>query len=161
MVVVPRSDPCQSARSAASALTLFLGRRSKDWPRVDRSIPEFRDDPCEIRLAFDSSRLVPAPNCAPGAGVYHGRTFSGTLMRRCYVVIGFVFVWGSVSRAAAQWPPERTKNLKVFAADVPVAALLDTMATFTRALGVRCMYCHAGTEQQAFETLDFASDEKI
>ena len=32
------------------------------------------------------------------------------------------------------------------------------MAGFTRALGVRCAYCHVGGETTPFETLDFSSD---
>jgi hypothetical protein len=62
--------------------------------------------------------------------------------------------------AAAQWPPERLENLKFFPADIPVRALIDTMAGFTRALGVRCTHCHVGQEGQPLETYDFASDEK-
>jgi hypothetical protein len=64
------------------------------------------------------------------------------------------------SLAAAQFPPERTTNLKVLPADIPVRALIDTMARFTRALGVRCTYCHVGREGEPLETYDFASDEK-
>ena len=66
----------------------------------------------------------------------------------------------STSSAAAQWPPERLKNLKVLPADIPIRALIDTMAGFTRALGVRCTYCHAGRESEGLETYDFVSDEK-
>ena len=64
------------------------------------------------------------------------------------------------STAAAQFPPERGKNLKVYPADMPVRALIDTMAGFTRALGVRCTYCHIGQEGQPLSSYDFASDEK-
>jgi len=59
-----------------------------------------------------------------------------------------------------QFPPEKVTNLKVFPADMPVRALIDTMAGFTRALGVRCPYCHVGQEGQPLSTFDFASDEK-
>jgi hypothetical protein len=64
------------------------------------------------------------------------------------------------SPAAAQWPPERVKNLKVLPTDIPIRALIDTMAGFTRALGVRCTYCHVGREDQPLEAYDFAVDEK-
>jgi hypothetical protein len=64
------------------------------------------------------------------------------------------------SSAAAQWPPERARNLKVIPADLPIRALIDTMATFTRALGVRCTYCHVGREDDPIESYDFASDDK-
>ena len=62
--------------------------------------------------------------------------------------------------AGAQWHPTR-KNLKVLPSDIPVAALVDTMKGFTRALGVRCTYCHVGREDQDLEQYDFASDEKL
>ena len=62
--------------------------------------------------------------------------------------------------AAQQWPPERLKNLEVLPKDIPVRALVDTMARFTRALGVRCTYCHVGQEGDPLEKYDFVSDEK-
>ncbi|HVT39405.1 MAG TPA: c-type cytochrome [Gemmatimonadaceae bacterium] len=67
----------------------------------------------------------------------------------------------AISRASdAQFPPERTKNLKVLPMDIPIRALVDTMAGFTRALGVRCTYCHVGREGEPLATYDFAADEK-
>jgi hypothetical protein len=67
--------------------------------------------------------------------------------------------------AAAQAPAPadsgwRIKNPKVFPADVPRAQLIDTMKGFTRSLGVRCTFCHVGTEGQPLSTYDFASDAK-
>jgi tetratricopeptide (TPR) repeat protein len=62
--------------------------------------------------------------------------------------------------AQAQFPPEKLKNLKVFPQDIPVRALIDTMAGFTRALGVRCQFCHVGKEGEPLATFDFVSDEK-
>ena len=61
---------------------------------------------------------------------------------------------------AQQFPPERLENIKAFPPDISVRALLDTMATFTRALGVRCTYCHLGREADPLSTYDFKSDEK-
>jgi tetratricopeptide (TPR) repeat protein len=66
----------------------------------------------------------------------------------------------TASPAAAQFPPERLENLKVLPKAMPVRALLDTMRSFTRALGVRCSYCHVGQEGQNLSTYDFKSDEK-
>lgn len=60
---------------------------------------------------------------------------------------------------APQGPPQ-PKNLKVFPKDIPVRALLDTMNTFTRALGVNCAFCHMAEENQPPAARDFASDEK-
>ena len=62
------------------------------------------------------------------------------------------------SPAAGQFPPERLKNIQVLPTDISVRALLDTMGGFTRALGVRCAYCHFGSAGASFETLDFPAD---
>lgn len=61
---------------------------------------------------------------------------------------------------AQQFPPERLENIKALASDISVRALLDTMGAFTRALGVRCTYCHLGRESEPLSTYDFRSDEK-
>ncbi len=65
------------------------------------------------------------------------------------------------SSAEAQFPPARLTNLKVFHKDVPVRALLDTIGGFTRALGVRCAYCHVARDTTDLATFDFASDDKV
>jgi tetratricopeptide (TPR) repeat protein len=62
---------------------------------------------------------------------------------------------------AAQWPPERLENLKVLPDTIPVPQLVDLMAGFTRALGVRCTHCHVGEESQPLSAYDFPSDEKL
>ena len=38
---------------------------------------------------------------------------------------------------------EKFTNLKVFPKDISPQELRSTMSTFTRALGVRCNFCHA------------------
>lgn len=58
--------------------------------------------------------------------------------------------------------PQRARNLKMLPADMPLAAVRDTMRVWARALGVRCSHCHVaregapGTPPQT----DYASDEK-
>jgi len=52
------------------------------------------------------------------------------------------------------------KNLKVFPKDIARAELLTNMKFFSQSLGVRCTYCHVGTEGQPLSTFDFASDAK-
>lgn len=64
------------------------------------------------------------------------------------------------SPARAQFPPEKLKNLKVYPQDIPVRSLIDSMASFTRALGVRCTFCHVGEEGQPLSSYDFVSDDK-
>jgi hypothetical protein len=58
---------------------------------------------------------------------------------------------------AAAPPP---KNLQVFPKDISRAELISNMRFFTQALGVRCTFCHVGTEGQPPSTFDFASDAK-
>jgi hypothetical protein len=61
---------------------------------------------------------------------------------------------------AQQWPPARLENIKVLPAGLAVSALVDTMRSFTRALGVRCTYCHVGNESEPLESYNFVSDDK-
>lgn len=63
--------------------------------------------------------------------------------------------------AAAQWPPDSFTNLMVLPEDIEQRELIDLMAGFTRALGVRCTYCHVGEEGQPLATFDFPSDDKV
>ena len=59
-----------------------------------------------------------------------------------------------------QWSwPEKPKNLQVLNKDWPGSRLRPVMTGFTRALGVRCSYCHTGKEGQPLSTYDFATDE--
>ena len=60
----------------------------------------------------------------------------------------------------AQFPPQRATNLKVLTTTIAMHSLVDTMAGFTRALGVRCKYCHVGADGAGLETYDFANDQK-
>lgn len=81
-------------------------------------------------------------------------------MRRALSVL-FVFIAAATAHAqAGPFPPQKLENLKVFPKDIPVRALLDTMGSFTRALGVRCTYCHVGEEGQPLSSFDFRSDQK-
>ncbi len=68
----------------------------------------------------------------------------------------------ATSQALAQktFPPEKAENLQVLPEDMPIRALMDTMRSFTSALGVRCTYCHVGNEGEPLNTFDFVSDKK-
>ena len=58
-----------------------------------------------------------------------------------------------------QWTwPEKPKNLQVLPNDWPGSRLSPVMRGFTRALGVRCTYCHVGEEGKSLSTYDFVSD---
>jgi tetratricopeptide (TPR) repeat protein len=78
-------------------------------------------------------------------------------MRR---LISFALLVLTAQAAHAQFPPQKLQNLKVFPKDIAVRALLDTMGSFTRALGVRCTYCHVGNEGEPLSSYDFPSDQK-
>lgn len=55
--------------------------------------------------------------------------------------------------------PEKPSNLQVLPKDWPGTRLRPVMIGFSRALGVRCSYCHKGEEGKPLSTYDFASDE--
>lgn len=55
--------------------------------------------------------------------------------------------------------PEKPKDLQVLPKDWPGSRLRPVMIGFTRALGVRCSYCHKGEEGKPLSTYDFASND--
>ncbi|HEY4099953.1 MAG TPA: c-type cytochrome [Gemmatimonadales bacterium] len=72
-----------------------------------------------------------------------------------------LILFALASPASAQFPPERLTNIKAFPSTIAIPALIDSMKGFTRALGVRCTYCHVGREDQSLDQYDFPSDEKV
>lgn len=80
-----------------------------------------------------------------------------------------VTVFGfSVAQAQSAPPPKANppatavpfKNLQVFPKDIARPQLIANMRLFAQSLGVRCTFCHVGTEGQPPSTFDFASDAK-
>ena len=65
----------------------------------------------------------------------------------------------SSARAPAQFPPTRATNLRILPKDIAIDSLINVMGGFTRALGVRCNYCHVQREGQTFEQIDFSLDD--
>jgi len=64
------------------------------------------------------------------------------------------------SRAQESWSwPEKPSNLQVLPKDWPGSKLSPVMKGFTRALGVRCTYCHKGEEGKPLSAYDFVTDE--
>ena len=57
-------------------------------------------------------------------------------------------------------PPIKYVNLQVFPKDTAPDVLIAAMKNFTRALGVRCPFCHVGEEGMPLEKFDFAADTK-
>ena len=62
--------------------------------------------------------------------------------------------------AQGRFPPDSFKNLKVLPKTIDQRTLINTMRGFAQALGVRCVYCHVGREEQPLDSVNFASDDK-
>jgi hypothetical protein len=67
-------------------------------------------------------------------------------------------VVAGVITASAQGLPQKFSNLQVYPPDTTPAALIAAMKGFTRALGVRCQFCHIGEEGMPLDKFDFVSD---
>jgi tetratricopeptide (TPR) repeat protein len=72
------------------------------------------------------------------------------------IMVALLFAAASLSAQQWNWP-EQPKNLKVLQGFTG-QKLAPVMRGFTRALGVRCTYCHVGEEGKPLSTYDFASD---
>ena len=59
-----------------------------------------------------------------------------------------------------KFPPDSLINTHVIPRTTPVTDVIGTMRNFTSALGVRCQFCHLGSEGQPLGEFDFASDQK-
>ncbi len=57
-------------------------------------------------------------------------------------------------------PPDSLVNVRVIPRDTPVRDVINQMGGITRALGVRCTFCHVGDESMNIWDYDFVSDEK-
>ena len=76
------------------------------------------------------------------------------------IQIGIIFFLITCSAKAQDWRwPDGGENLQVLDKAISSRDLSRTMRGFSRALGVRCSYCHAGVEGEPLSTFDFASDE--
>lgn len=64
------------------------------------------------------------------------------------------------AQAQGKFPPDSLINVKVISRTTPVTDVIGTMRNFTSALGVRCQFCHVGSEGQPLGEFDFASDQK-
>lgn len=82
------------------------------------------------------------------------------LTRRLSWLAILLAVASPIGAQPGPFPPQKAQHLEVLPKDIPIRALIDTMAGFTRALGVRCTYCHVGQEGQPLNTYDFISDQK-
>jgi len=85
---------------------------------------------------------------------------SNKSLGRLSTILLLIVLFAPRARAQESWSwPEKPKNLQVLSKDWPGSRLQPVMIGFTRALGVRCAYCHKGEEGKPRSTFDFASDE--
>jgi tetratricopeptide (TPR) repeat protein len=85
--------------------------------------------------------------------------FRKMLQRLCGIVLlTILFTLPSQTQESWSWPA-KPSNLQVLPKDWPGSKLSPVMIGFTRALGVRCPYCHKGEEGKPLSSFDFASDE--
>jgi tetratricopeptide (TPR) repeat protein len=86
--------------------------------------------------------------------------FSARHFTRILSILSFALLFLLPAAAQEPWSwPEKPKNIQVLPKDWPGKRLQPVMTGFTRALGVRCSYCHKGEEGKPLSTFDFASDE--
>ena len=78
----------------------------------------------------------------------------------CAFALPVLSAVASPAFAQRAFPPEKAENLQFLPKDIPVRALVDTMRSFTNALGVRCTYCHVGNEGEPLTSYNFVSDDK-
>jgi photosynthetic reaction center cytochrome c subunit len=76
------------------------------------------------------------------------------------VVLGIVASGHITIRAQQKFPPDKFVNLRVIPKDAPPDVVITAMKNFTRALGVRCQFCHVGEEGMPLEKFDFVADAK-
>ena len=62
--------------------------------------------------------------------------------------------------AEAQGLPQKFTNLQVFPKDAPADVVIAAMKNITRAMGVRCQFCHVGEEGMPLDKFDFVADSK-
>jgi hypothetical protein len=75
------------------------------------------------------------------------------------ILIATVASTGS-AQVQGKFPPDSLINTQVIPKSTPVMDVVGTMRNFTSALGVRCQFCHVGSEGQPLGEFDFASDQK-
>ena len=87
-------------------------------------------------------------------------TINPGLVARMLAIITPTFLVAFPAHGQGTWSwPEKPSNLQVLPKDWPGIRLRPVMVGFSRALGVRCTYCHKGEESKPLSTYDFASDD--
>lgn len=78
--------------------------------------------------------------------------------RLCLTALAAFGAFGFLRAQEWSWPA-KPKNLQVLPKDFTGERLRPVMTGFTRALGVRCPYCHVGEEGKPLSSFDFVSDQ--
>ena len=76
------------------------------------------------------------------------------------VLLAAACMGGSAPAEAQGFPPSKFQNLQIFPKDERPDVVIAAMKNFTRALGVRCQFCHVGEEGMPLEKFDFVADSK-
>ncbi len=97
--------------------------------------------------------MTPVFHLRAFGATFRSRASGATLISLCAMAILLAIP------ADAQTPDEFT-NLQVLPEDIEKRALVDAMRGFAGALGVRCIHCHVGENENTLEDFDFASDDK-
>lgn len=63
-------------------------------------------------------------------------------------------------QAPGKFPPDSLVNTKVFPHSTPVQQVVGAMRNIAQGLGVRCVFCHVGTEGRPLSEFDFPKDDK-
>lgn len=77
-----------------------------------------------------------------------------------YGIAIFMMLGGVSASVRAQTPTEEFTNLLVLPNEIAPDDLREIMRSYTRALGVRCTYCHVGERGKPHQHGDFAKDDK-
>ena len=78
-------------------------------------------------------------------------------------IVGLVFLALPATfdaQASGHWPPDSLVNVKVLPRTMPVTQVIGQMRNFASDLGVRCVFCHVGSEEISLEQYDLPSDAK-
>ena len=76
------------------------------------------------------------------------------------IVVSMLASSGGSLNAEQKFPPDKFANLQIFPKDTTPGVVINAMKGFTRALGVRCQFCHVGEEGLPLEKFDFVADTK-
>src|SRR5512141_2826295 len=89
-------------------------------------------------------------------GNCHVRNHRGADMRKLIILMLSVASVAS-AQPTHKFPPDSLTNTQVIPRSTPVIEVVGMMRNFTSALGVRCTFCHVGSEGEDLAEYDFAS----